>query len=73
MNIITINCDNIEDSEYYNEVDKCLFIIKKVENYETQYSKYQTDNNLNYVKQFNIILKYFTLNLIEINNINHCF
>jgi len=67
--IIIINCDNIEDSEYYNEVDKCLFIIKKVENYETQYTKYQTDNNLNYEKEFNIISKYFTLNLIEKNDI----
>ena len=67
--IIIINCDNIEDSEYYNEVNKCLFIIKKVENYETQYTKYQTDNNLNYEKEFNIISKYFTFNLIEKNNI----
>ena len=67
--IIIINCDNIEDSEYYNEVDKCLFIIKKVENYETQYTKYQTDNNLNYEKEFNIISKYFTLNLIDKNDI----
>ena len=67
--IIIINCDNIEDSEYYNELNKCLFIIKKVENYETQYTKYQTDNNLNYEKEFNIILKYFTLNLIEKNDI----
>ena len=67
--IIIINCDNIEDSEYYNEVDKCLFIIKKVENYEIQYTKYETDNNLYYEKEFNIILKYFTLNLIEKNDI----
>lgn len=67
--IIIINCDNIEDTEYYNEVDKCLFIIKKVENYETQYNKYQTDNNLNYEKEFNIISKYFNFNLIEENDI----
>ena len=67
--IIIINCDNIEDSEYYNEVDKCLFIIKKVENYETQYTKYQRDNNFSYEKEYNIILKYFTLNLIEKNDI----
>ena len=67
--IIIINCDNIEDSEYYNEVDKCLFIIKKVENYETQYTKYQTENNLNYKKELNIISKYFTLNLIDKNDI----
>ena len=67
--IIIINCDNNEDNNYYNEVDKCLFIIKKVENYKTQYSKYQTDNNLNYEKEFNIILNYFTLRLIEKNDI----
>ena len=67
--IIIINCDNIKDSEYYNEVNKCLFIIKQVENYETQYTKYQSDNNLNYEKEFNIISKYFTFNLIEINDI----
>jgi len=67
--IIIINCHNITDRNYYNEVDKCLFIIKKVENYETQYSKYKTDNNLNYEKEFNIISKYFKLRLIEKNNI----
>ena len=67
--IIIINCDNIEDNKYYNEIDKCLFIIKKVENYETQYNKYQTDNKLNYEKEFNIISTYFTLNLIEKNDI----
>lgn len=70
--IIIINCDNIEDSEYYNELDKCLFIIKKVDNYETQYTKYVTDNdvdNYNYEKEFNTISKYFTFNLIEINDI----
>ena len=32
-------------------------------------TKYQTDNNLNYEKEFNIISKYFTLNLIEKNDI----
>jgi hypothetical protein len=63
--IVIINCDNIEDSEYYHEVDKCLFIIKKVENYQTQYNKYQTDNNLNYDREFNIMSKYFTFDLIE--------
>jgi hypothetical protein len=69
--IIIINCDNIEDSEYYNDIDKCLFIIKQVENYETQYNKYQTDNNLylNYEKEFDIISNYFTFNLIEKDDI----
>jgi hypothetical protein len=64
--IIIIHCDNIEDIHFYNQVDKCLFIVKKVENYETQTSKYENDNNnLNYEKEFNIISNYFTLNLIE--------
>ena len=70
--IIIINCDNIEDSHYYNETEKCLFIIKKVENYETQYTKYEIDNEvkyLNYENEFNIILNYFTLQLIEKNEI----
>jgi len=67
--IIIINCDNIEDNNYYNEADKCLFIIKKVENYENQLSKNKLDNHLDYKKEYDIILKYFTLNLIEKSNI----
>jgi len=56
--IIIINCDNIEDSEYYNEVDKCLFIIK------TGIDKTPINE-----KEFNIISKYFILNLIEKDDI----
>jgi len=67
--IIIINCDNVNDNHFYNKADKCLFIIKKVENYESQYLKYQIDNNLNYEKEFNIILDHFTFNLIEKNKI----
>jgi hypothetical protein len=67
--IIIINCDNIEDSEYYNEAENCLFIIKKVENYEIQYTKYQVDINLIDKNEFDVISKYFTLNLIEKNDI----
>jgi len=67
--IIIINCDNIEDEHYYNETEKCLFIIKKVENYETQYSKYKTDNNLYYEKEFNIMSDYFSFNIIEKDDI----
>ena len=67
--IIIINCDNIEDSNYYNDIDKCLFIIKKVEDYKIQASKYETDNNLNYEKEFNIISNYFNFNLIDEYNI----
>jgi hypothetical protein len=55
----------VEDSEYYNALDKCLFIIKKVEDYDTQYAKYKIDNDLNYTREFNIIKKYFTLRLME--------
>lgn len=63
--IIIINCDNIEDCNFYNELDEILFIVKKVESYEIQYSKYKTDNNLNnYEKEFNVILNYFTLNIL---------
>jgi hypothetical protein len=69
--IIIINCDNVEDTHYYNEDNKCLFIIKKVENYENQHSKYKTDNNLNldYEKEFNIISDHFNLNIIGKNDI----
>jgi hypothetical protein len=63
--IMIINCCNVEDSEYYNALDKCLFIIKKVEDYDTQYAKYKIDNDLNYTREFNIIKKYFTLRLME--------
>jgi hypothetical protein len=71
--IVIINCDNIYDTHYYNEQDKCLFIIKKVENYEMQRSKCRTDNNVNsendYKKEYNIILDYFSFTLIEKNDI----
>jgi hypothetical protein len=71
--IIIINCDNIDDEHEYNETEKCLFIIKKVENYETQYTKYNIDNevkHLNYENEFNVILNHFTLQLIEKNEID---
>lgn len=67
--IIIVNSDNLDDNEYYNELDKCLFVIKRVEDYETQYSKYITDNNLEYEKEFSVISKYFTFDLIEKDNI----
>lgn len=70
--IMIINCDNLEDNEYYDEANKCLFITKKVENYETQYAKYETENDvkhLNYEKEFSVISKYFTLNLIEMDDV----
>ena len=67
--IMIINSDNLEETHYFNEIERCLFIIKKVENYDIQYLKYQTDNNLNYEKELNIILKYFEFNLFEKENI----
>jgi hypothetical protein len=67
--IMIINC-NIDNNHYYYEIEKCLFIIKKVENYNTEYEKYQIDENLkNFDNEYNIILKYFNFNLIEINDI----
>lgn len=67
--ILIINCDNLKDSHYYNEIVKCLFIIKHVEDYNTQYAKTQTDNDLDYEKEFNIIKTYFDIELIEKNDI----
>lgn len=63
--IIIINSDTIEENVYHKDSDKCLFIIKSVENYETQYSKYKTDNNLNYEKEFTILSEYFDFDLFE--------
>jgi hypothetical protein len=65
--IFIINCTNIED--YFNKVENILFIVKCVENYDTQYSKYQTDNNLYYEKEINIILNQFSLDIIDKDNI----
>lgn len=67
--IIIMNCNTNEESEYYNEEEKSLFVVKKVENYEIQYHKYKTDNNFNYTQEFNVISKYFDFNLIEKNDI----
>ena len=43
--------------------------MKKVDDYITQAARYETDNNLNYEKEFNIISNYFNFNLIDENNI----
>lgn len=64
-----ICCDNLEDTHFYNESNKCLFIIKKVEDYETQYSRYRTDNNYGYDKEYNIMSQYFDFQLLEINEV----
>lgn len=67
--IIIICSDNNDEEHYYYDNEKCLFIIKKVDSYEYQYTNYKTDNNLNYDKEYEIILKYFKFNLIEKSNI----
>jgi hypothetical protein len=71
--IMIITCVNIEDNSYFNEVEKCLFIIKKVENYKTQYLKYKDNennvHNISYEKEFNVISNYFDIKLIEKNDI----
>jgi len=68
--IMIINSDNAEENVYYNEMEKFLFLIKKVESYDIQFSKYQSDNenNINYKNEFNIIADYFTFDLIEKND-----
>jgi hypothetical protein len=62
-------CDNLEDTHFYNESNKCLFIVKKVEDYETQYSRYRTDNNYSYDKEYNLISQYFDFQLLEKNDV----
>jgi len=70
--IVIIPCDNGDDTHFYNETDKCLFIVKQVENYSHQYYHYRTDNDtssVNFDKEYNIILNYFNFNLIDKNDI----
>ena len=70
--IVIMPSDNGVDNHYYNESNKCLFIVKKVENYNHQYYHYRTDNDtskVNYENEYNIIIKYFNLNLIEKNEL----
>ncbi len=71
--ILIIHCDNVEDNTHYNEEDKCLFIIKKGDDYETQNSKYKIDNDMPnndyYKKEFDIISNYFTFDPIEKNDV----
>lgn len=64
--IFIINCDNIEkDNHFYDYINNCLFIIKKVDNYHTQFYNTRTDNNLNYENEYNIMLTYFDFQLVE--------
>lgn len=67
--IIIVNCDQIENSRYFYEKEKCLFVIRNVESYEEQESKYGIDNSSDYINEFKIISEYFNFNIIEKNNI----
>ena len=70
--IVIFACDNIENTdtrEYYYEEEKTLFILKKVDNYETQYAEYGLDTLLDYENEYNVITKYFDIELTEPNDI----
>lgn len=65
------NSDKEEDASFYNKEEKCLIIFRKVEDYETQNSKYGLDNNyLNNDKLFAIMSEYFDFKLIEKSDID---
>jgi hypothetical protein len=56
--------------DYYIFENDILFIIKKVNDYNYQYHNDRgTDNNLNYDNEYNIIKKYFNLNLMSYEKI----
>lgn len=64
--VVVICSDNDIDGHIYDNENNCLFIIKSVENYYIQLSKYETDNNINvynFDNVYNIMLKYFNFNL----------
>ena len=67
--IVIVACDNIENAQHFFEEDKTLFIVKKVDDYDTQYAEYGLDTILNYENEFNVITKYFDVQLIEPNDI----
>lgn len=77
--IIIVNCDNVEYNdihEHYDELNKCLFILKKVMDYDTQLKNFEIDGCLHpsnqfYVKEFNIIKKYFDFDLVEKRDIDN--
>lgn len=67
--IIIIICSDKHNDSYIFEND-ILYIIKKVDNYYTQYNTYYgTDNNLDYQNEFSIINKFFNMNLYNYNQI----
>lgn len=66
--IMIICTDCISSQHFYFEKDRCLFIIKNVENYETQLHKYETENNIshhNYDQEYKIITDHFDFILLE--------
>lgn len=65
--IMIICCDNLDDTHYFNEADKCLFMIKRVESYDVQLEKYEVDNMFSYENEYNIMMEYFAMELIEKN------
>ena len=73
--IVIICCDTINRNFFYNKLeDKCLFIIKNVENYKTQCLKYNLENALeyyNYDNDFKILSDHFTFDLIEKTNVDN--
>jgi hypothetical protein len=61
--IMIINCDNIEKSHYFYDKEKCLFIIRNVENYDIQNFKYKIDNTTDYVDELKIMFNYFKFDI----------
>lgn len=72
--LILIICSSILEESYLFEKD-ILFIIKKVDDYDTQYNgEIGNDNNfLDYTKEKDIISKYFKFNLKDYNYIKQKF
>jgi hypothetical protein len=70
--IIIIITNNYTNNQYYYEMQKCFFLIKNVEDFYTDHEKYQIDDMKNlkdFYYEYNTILKFFTFNLIEKNDI----
>lgn len=64
-------CDDQVDDEFF--IDRCLFIVKKVPSYDTQFREHGTENHvkyLNYDRENKLIREYFDLNLIDKNAID---
>jgi hypothetical protein len=64
---VVIICCEIDDCHYFKE--KCLFIFKKIDNYEAQIEQYGVDNRLDFDNEYKIMLEYFNFNLTELIDI----